>query len=163
MRTTSRTKAYFIILIMAICVTLTCCGSNIPPDSNSVHEHFLNNYRDIQVVVEYMANSPYEDLFIIDTSGTMQADLTWMQIENEEVMTAVNNLLGNGEYIKIIKTGNTIYMLQWTGTRDIGCGIAYSINGTDVPDVQFTTTLVPITEDGWYYYISDYNKWRSAR
>ena len=163
MRIISKTKVCFIIIIMAFCISFTCCDNNTPPDVDSVQEHFLNNYSDIQVIVEYMVSSPYENVYIMDANGTMQADLTWMEIADEEVMAAVNNLLKNGEYIQIIKIGNTISLLQWCGTRDIECGIAYSINRTDAPDVQFMTTVVPITEDGWYYYIADYNKWRNTR
>ena len=90
---------------------------------------------------------------------TMQADLRELPIEDREVTAAVQRL--QDSYQNIRKNGNTIVLNQWAGLADIGCGIAYSINGTDAPKVQFMTVLVPLSEDGWYYYVDDYNEWRN--
>ena len=46
------------------------------------------------------------------------------------------------------------------GLQDIGCGIACSINALEMPEIEYMTELVPLSTEGWYYYVDDYNKWR---
>ena len=41
-------------------------------------------------------------------------------------------------------------------------GIAYSINKTDKPVIEFLTELEQLSENGWYYYKADYNEWRTT-
>ena len=118
-----------------------------------------------------MVYTGYADIYIentdgtmlVDASGTMQNGLIEKQIDDDMVVAAVSQLLENREYVDINKIGNTIEFQQWSGLLDIGCGIAYTVNGTDAPEIQFATKLIPISEDGWFYYIYDYNEWREQR
>lgn len=158
-------KSDFILNLKVVCFLLgvlllsACASHNTPPDIAYVQEQFESNFDDINTIIGYMIDSGYENIYITDTAGTMSADLTRVEISNSDVMDAVNRVLET--YIKISKVGNTIKLLQWRGIRDIGCGIAYSINGINEPEIQFATELIPIAEYGWFYYVSDYNKWRS--
>lgn len=93
----------------------------------------------------------------------MLADLEHIPIENRAVFAAVNTIIDKGLYRNINKNGDTISLLQWTGLRDIGCGIACTINGENTPEIEFVTQLVPMSDNGWYYYVSDYNVWRNMR
>ncbi len=29
-----------------------------------------------------------------------------------------------------------------------------------MPEVQYATEFTPVSDDGWYYYVADYNEWR---
>lgn len=138
-----------------------CKDLNTPPDIDSIQERFGTSYDSIETVVDFLISCGYEDVSIRDTKGTMVADLTRVQINNDDVSTAVKSLIDNGKYLLIVKNGNTIYFLMWRGLRDIGCGIAYTINGVDTPEIEYSTELTPLSEDGWFYYVSDYNTWRS--
>jgi hypothetical protein len=44
--------------------------------------------------------------------------------------------------------------------NDVGCGVACAINDQDLPDIQYVTELLPMENEGWYYYVSDFNQWR---
>ncbi len=133
---------------------------NTPPDINTAEEQFQKYYDSIEIVVSYLINSGNQDVYIKDNTGSIWADFQCVQA-NETVNTAIQHLFKEG-YISINKSGNTIWFLQWKGTQDIGCGIAYSIDGETIPEIEFTTKLIPMSKDSWYYYVSDYNSWRVA-
>ena len=156
-------RIYSLILVLLLCFSLSGCGNNIPPKREAVESHFWDNWSEIQTVVDYMVDSGYEDFYIMDASGEATADLEKITITDESVLDAISALISDGNYYSISKSGNTIHFVQWWGIKDINCGVAYSINHTDPPEVQFCTTLDPLIEPGWYYYVADYNKWRSSR
>ena len=135
------------------------CAYNSIPDVTSVRYQLEENRSDIDTTIGYLVDSGYSNIYIQSPTGIMVADLEDVCILDPTVSDAINRILEN--YIMINKVGNTIYLLQWRSSQDIGCGIAYTINGTSKPNVQFTTELIPISDDGWYYFVSDYNKWRT--
>lgn len=135
---------------------------NSPPNANAVEELYIDNKEDIHTVVLFLENLKYQDIYIDTFDGEMLADMTQLAINDYEVVSAIKCLFENNMFKSISKHGNTISLSHWSGLQDIGCGIAYSINGVDRPEVQFMTELVPLTEDGWFYYVDDYNKWRSG-
>ena len=162
---------FAILLVLLVMLFAGCSSYNTPPDVRSVQECFQNNRDNIQIIVDFMVYTGYADIYIentdgtmlVDASGTIQNGLIEKQIDDDMVVAAVSQLLENREYVGINKIGNTIEFQQWSGLLDIGCGIAYTVNGTDAPEIQFATKLIPISEDGWFYYIYDYNEWREQR
>ena len=151
--------------ICCICLLLPltlsgCVIFSVPPSVSSVDQRLRDNCSDIQIIVDFMVNSGYEDIYINDTSGKMLADLVWTDISDETVSTAVYRLLVNDAYQSISKIRSTIILRQWKGLQDIGCGIACSINALEMPEIEYMTELVPLSTEGWYYYVDDYNKWR---
>ena len=135
--------------------------ADTPPEIGVVQEQFQNRCADISLVVDYLAASGYENVYINDREKDMLADFVRMPIDDLEIYTVITDLFESGYCTQINKIGNTIYLLQWKGIRDIGCGVAYSINGIDLPKIQYATELVPLSEDSWYYYVADYNETRS--
>ena len=128
-----------------------------------MQQQFREHYADIQAITEFMTDAGYENIYLDDSSGTVLADLNRIQITDQKVVDAAARLLDSGRYSEISKRGNTFSFTQWIGLRDIRCGIAYTIHGSDLPEVEFTTQLVPMDQDGWFYYVADYNKWRANR
>lgn len=155
--------ALILLTVLLIILVSSCHGYNTPPSVSYVKNKFILNHNEINVIVEYMINAGYEDIYISSADGFMIADLMKIQICDESFLAAVKKLIQDNAYIHISKNGNTISFLQWRGIKDIGCGVAYSINGINAPDIQFMTELVPIFDAGWFYYVSDYNKWRSEQ
>lgn len=152
-----------ISFVLMISVLATTCFSK-PPSIASVERRFENNYKDIQTVVEFMANSGYKSIILKGNDGTMRADLEIVTIDDESVCDAVECLLGSyGAYQSIYMRNNTVTIRQWRGLTDIGCGIAYSTNKTDAPYVDYATELKPLSREGWYYYVDDYNAWRTGK
>ena len=144
-------------------VLLSCCYQNTPPGIKTVQSQMDENINDIQSVVDFLKKSDYEKIYITNADGTMNADFKNEQIADINVCLAVNHLFQDNQYLKICKDGNTVYLLQWKGLRDIGCGIAYTINGVDIPVIAYSTELLPLSNDGWFYYISDYELWKSKQ
>ena len=136
-----------------------------PPDISEAQKVFQECYDDIQIVVDFLVSSEHGEIIIDADSRTSFKDVDGYHSESVELVLdtkteeAVKRLL-NGEYEKIIKWENTIQIIQWHRFTGIGCGVAYTINGQDSPEIQFVTELIPMKEDGWYYYVVDYNKWR---
>lgn len=152
--------AVFTLAIALIMVLLTGCnGNNTPPDMINAQQVFQNNCNDIHTIVQFLTGLDCRNVYIDDDGESMLADLVNVPINNVEVSAAIKRLFKT--YLSIDKIDNTIHLLQWRGSKDIGCGIAYSINGIEPPVVQFMTELTPLTEVGWFYYVSDYNTWRN--
>lgn len=158
---------YSLLLVLFLCYILTSCSPE-PPDVASVEEHFRNNQEDIQTVVDFIINLEYSSISIDTADGTMLADLETVEIEDEDVNNAIKRLLGrtlgnSSQYYSIYRSLNTIDFSQWSSPQDIGCGVAYSISGEFPPIIQYCTELVPLSEEGWYYYVDDYNAWRTGK
>ena len=157
--------AFALVPIVSVFVILfvECLKFNSPPSITAVQQDFKNNYSAIRIIVEFITSEKYENVYILEANGVMRADFANVQIENNQVVDAIKQILENGNYKSICKRGNTIYLLQWKGVRDIGCGIAYSINGIDLPNIEYMTQCSPLDKDNWYYYVSDYNSWRNQQ
>ena len=159
------------VWICSILLAFSGCAAikkmNTPPSVQEVEQRFENNRDDIVTVVDFLVKSEHEFIMIWDADGTMEVDLDpstleldWIAIDDEDVCTAVDDLLDSGAYKRIIKDGNTINLPQWYSSQQKGCGIAYSINGIDLPEVDHVSEYIPLDEEGWYYYTYDYNEWR---
>lgn len=125
---------------------------NTPPSFSSILEQYNMHCTDICVITNYLKDAPYKSIYITDLSGSAWADFSNIQLE-QSVLEAVERLIGSGYYIQFIKRNNIIWILQWKGLRDVGCGIAYSLDRTKLPSDKYLTELHEI-KDGWYYYIS---------
>ena len=115
---------------------------------------------DILAIVSYVYKSGYHDMYISDSTGQAYADFTTVSISDNDVCNAIRRLFKNNTYLQISKMDQTISFLQWTGLRDIGCGILFSKNVEESIESEFITELVPLSEKDWFYYVSDYNAWR---
>ena len=145
-------------------VTLTGCALfNTPPSASDIDNLLDENYSYIMIVTEFLIDLEYDAVYISDTSQKMFADFNQINITKSSVNSAIRYLWENKVCRGISKQGNTIQIRHWSGSQEIGCGLAYSINHTDVPEIQFVTELSPLSKDGWYYYVDNYNKWRNEK
>ena len=123
---------------------------------------FLKNQDNIMTVTEYLINSEYSDIYIVDNYdiGVMSANSTKdTVIEEPRVVSATSTLFRRG-YSVIDKNGNTISFQRSTRLADFGSGVAYSIDGIHEPELQLLTRLEPLSVENWYYYEEDYNEFR---
>ena len=154
--------------LTAIVVLLNRCTLNKQPEQNNVYQQFLKHKELIQTITDYMVDTGYVNIHLsvdsktmkVDADGTMSQGLVEIEISDDAVFSAVQQLFESKAYIDIDKHGNTIIFLQWANVHDIGCGIAYSTNHIDYPSVEYCTELVPLSEPGWYYFVYDFNQWR---
>ena len=150
-----------VCIIILVIFLLTACTGVQAPSREDVQEHFDNNKSNIQIVTDFLTTSGYENVYIDTTDGYMLADLRQIRIGDDAVVHAIKQLLSHNAYLSITKTGNTIYLLQWKSSKDVGCGVAFSVDNESMPEIEFATQLDALADGGWYYYVSDYNKWRT--
>ncbi|MFT3950868.1 MAG: hypothetical protein QM689_02735 [Oscillospiraceae bacterium] len=155
------------IIVIAAVVGLACAFiySFAPPDKSKTEKYFNHDVAEINLVKDYMSYSGYLEIYI--DKATIKNDTMFtgvitndVRIEDSEVVKAIKRLINQRGVNCISKDGNTIYFEKWR-LSDQSRGIAYSINKTDKPELQYLTKLEPLSEDGWYYYETDYNEWRT--
>jgi hypothetical protein len=130
-----------------------------------VRRCFERDQDEILLIQEYLITSEYTDFFVVDYINEnweiALADLEYVAICNDAVLRALQHLKEQG-YENINKTGNTIEFELWSGIRDISCGIAFVAEGNSA-DIQFLTEIKHLEQKEWYYYITDYEQWRTNR
>ena len=153
-------KTYFIIILFIVATVFlfsACSQQQTPPTFNEIELIFRNNYEDILIINNFLINS--NDISIYNPT-LKYAGYDDAVINDEEVQDAIDRLMSN-QILKIAyRYGNTIVYILWDNPHDMGCGVAYSINNKSEPDIAFMTELIPLNNDGWYYYVDDYNTWR---
>lgn len=122
--------------------------------------NYLSNYEgtNLQIDMETRFLKNYKE------SDTSNLNVETIPIEDVAVKNAIQQLFDQG-YYDISKDENTIIFSKWRKI-EFGSGFVYSIDGISEPNsqyLQFCTKLTPLTENGWYYYEEDYNKWRAGQ
>ena len=151
------------IILVAIIATFisSLTNANTPPSVNDVYEKFSENKESIQIIIDFMLEIDSDDVLIIYEDKEVMIDFVRYPIVDEQLLQALKQLEEAGYKEKLIgRTENTISITQWIGQQDISCGIAYSIDKVSIPDLQFGTQLEALKDEGWYYYVEDYNEWR---
>lgn len=139
-------------------------------DFQNVTEYLLETYP-----VTFDLESIYIDEHTITVfrtrSDSTQLDKTETSISNTPVAENYQNLRQAGCQSvsmdpKIDGKGmeNAIYFCMWTRTVDeADAGIAYAIDSSYPPQIEFQTVLEPLSEDGWYYTLAEYEEWRNTK
>ena len=155
-------KGIIILLVLAVALSISgCFAPNPQPTVNDVQSSLDRDMEYLSIIVLFMCSTQYENIYIIDNNGMMLAempgDLENVKIEDNNVVDAIEYLLWNQKYREICKLGNTIYFMQWSSVHERDCGIAYSINGVDQPEIPYMTECVPLSQENWFYCFADYN------
>lgn len=127
------------------------------PKDKKVDKWLREDYKHLELVVDYLLADPSDYIFFTDGSGCVY-DGYPKKVKDDAVQTSVKCLFEKRHYKRIIKTGNTVRFMRWTRLSDYEAGICYSSNGA--PMIEFLTATTPLSYDGWYYYEADYNEWR---
>lgn len=147
---------------------LAGCFKPFTPPSPEDADAFLKNYQsDIDAVVNYLESIDTEDdsLYLNRRYGTMVSyEFQDHDILSADVRASIQRLWSAGcEIISMQKDNNTVRFEIWSRTMgDVGCGISRTLDGQGFPKVQFQTKCEPIS-DGWFYYYTDYEEYRSNR
>ena len=163
MRWLKLVSGFLCFCLVATCFS-ACSISSIPPGKEKMERRLADSYEDFKLVTEYLLSLPCEDAYIYeDRPGEFLGDLTWYTIEDSQVKDAVQRLLKNGtQEIAKDKERNAVQFTMWTSFHEIDCGILYAIEESRIPTAQFMTQLEPMEQASWYYYVADYNLWRST-
>ena len=164
-KTTIITIVVIIILVSTICFVRWYNG---PTRGVEIFEDeiFERDYCQLVKMVEFFGSlEDVEDVHIDSTDGTMLVHyiddriVKDVVISDEDVLSTVSALMKKG-YFNITKHGSTIYFDRWR--NQFGCckGFSFSVDGSGELDIQFLIGRMELDKADWYYYISDYEKWR---
>ena len=154
-------KLIAVIVILVLSLIPSSCFKS-PPSAEDIEAFMKENRNDILLVNEYLLEIEGRHAIIWDNKGTILIDLCDQQIENDAVKKALRFLWQSRCY-RIVKydEDNAIAYHIWSRTMGgVSCGFVYAIDHTRSPKVQYLTKLIPLSEDGWYYYLADYEEWR---
>lgn len=157
-----RILLYWVLIIFIFSLS-ACSEPRTPPTTAKVESFLEQKYDEILTVVNFMCNLNYDDIIILHANGEMLVDLESKKIIDKNVKNAILQLKQYNDSIDFVKQGNIIYITIWVHSQEISSGIAYSINGIDVPNAEFQTEIRPLSKDNWYYFICDYHIYRSGR
>jgi len=135
------------------------------PSTASIEASFKQNRSDLLAVSEYVKSLEYDTVYITKDGVVSVADYESgqrgerIEISDQDVVAAVERLFQKSNFHVISSIPNEFIEFQKWSARDIGCGIAYSFD-EDKPAIEFVTELIPLSESGWYYYVSDFNTYR---
>lgn len=155
-----------ICFVLAALILCGLCGckvfDNEIPTVSEIQDIFDRDKVALLLIKDYLINSGYSEFYIYDDCKTARIGLNQkIQLEDEAIISALQQLRNSG-YKSIDKDGNTIAFWVWSKFNDTGCGIAYSIDGKQI-SIEYLTESVPLSEDGWYYFVDDFNEWRSRQ
>lgn len=168
-------KKFWLILIIALIIVvsitfLVVCAVNWVTDTLAFGKEkaalkMNADWEEISTITDFLitVDTPFVSFKKGDRVNGSQFEITNenMFTDNDtETRNAVARLILERKYKSVIKDKNYIKFLQWTWFMDEGRGVVYSIDGNE-PEIQYVTLLEPLDRPGWYYYESDFNKWRS--
>lgn len=182
---------YVKLLIAVLCIPLTAycfsgCGlfGQKPPGEDKIKTVFTENEAVFRESAKYLLSfeneysnlasiyitKPDEATVYTRQPGTVYLDENVVKIEGDAAKhisalfkAGCKSIGMSGSANTNSNSPNSIYYRMWSATaKDIDCGIAVSKDGGGTPKTEFMTELSPISDDGWYYYVSDYEDWREA-
>lgn len=163
-------KTIIIIVISIILVSAICFVRwyNGPTRAVEIFEDeiFEKDYRELVKMVEFLESLvDVQDAYIDSTDGTMLVHykddriVKDAEISDEDVLSTVSVLMKKG-YYSIAKNSNTIYFERWRNPFGCSKGFAFSSDDSGELDIQYLIGVMALDKTDWYYYISDYEKWR---
>lgn len=149
-----------ILGLLTIGLLFGCCAEG-KPGIEAAEEYLNRDLDDLQRIIQWMQSTKYKSIAFWRNENFMLAELEHLSID-ESIRPTLNRLYKNGyQFISMRIEENTVVFKYWS--RTIGgrsCGLAYVLDGENLPEVQFMTESKPLSVKGWYYYFSDYEEWR---
>lgn len=151
------------ILVLVLCFMLllgmsACCFVRKTPDIESVNKLYSDNKEDIDIVVNFLADSEYATIIINDSSGTMSADFQRIDIPDVDIRAVINHLIDEEVVEMFYKTDGDIQVNIYHH-KETEYWMARSLYGT-IPSVTYATEIIPMNEEGWYFVIANVTDWK---
>lgn len=161
-------KIGLIVLIVGSVVAV-CIGiydKIIPTDKNGAEKLVDRDMVHLSKIVDFFVESDYKYIYISEEdceNGVMftGAHTRDVEITDEDVLDSVKALLNRGGYNIIGRNGNTVYFESWS-LNSRSRGIAFSLDKSATPYVDFIVESEPLSVNGWYYYRTDYEESRNG-
>jgi len=159
-------KATLCVICFVVVATLLSGCFGPPMNRGQVEKYFERNKELILLATGYLFDFECDSIFISSSeeegymyiSGT-EGGKKRIQIDNPDAAMSIATLRGDG-YTVISKDKGVISYKCYPTMLSKSYGFAYSGDGSK-PTVQFITKLEWLSEPDWYYFETDYEKWRS--
>ena len=176
----SKPKRFIVtIVLLSVIGGLFLLSYTRSPSLRNMERDFNRNREHIMVIVDYLlelgyeviifsardfsndpifADSRHRGIMLVGTDNSVRT----MRVEDEGVWEALATLSESG-YSSISKRAGAISFQRWTRLFDAGWGAVYSVNGLTPGEdsLMFLIEIVPLSEEGWYFYSEDFNRWRA--
>ena len=135
----------------------------------AAEEYFKRHSSELSLVIHYMNEFQDENVFCSKEKGYDMIyifgleERMWTEIEDEAVCRAIRVLFSD-KCTDISKANGTVSFTLFSKNMNVGGGIVYDISGelnTKFINSEFVTRSKALSASGWYYYYSDFEKWRS--
>ena len=137
------------------------------PTATEMEDFFQVHQEDFEIIVNYLLTDDHTYILIDDATGTMLtgtavSPLSETVIADEDALSRLQLLFQKGcKSITKDLDNNLISFEFWRKPiSSVSKGIVYAVRSNAEPNVEFLTELKSFIEDGWYYYVSDYEQWR---
>ena len=155
-------KLIGVLVILVLTLIPESCLKQ-PPSVEDVESFVKKNWNEIVIINDYLLGLENRDASISYADGSIFIDSANGQIEDDSVRGAIQSLWKEG-CTSIYKSiygdvSNAIDYCIWTRLGEC-CGFVYAIDHTRPPELEYPTELVPLSIEGWYYYVENYEKWR---
>lgn len=153
-----------LVLIGAIVLSLFFLPMTPKPSEKRVAGIFKNERQEFELIADAFIGIDADVLYINNTRNDYnqievldKVPVETYEYNDEELHNAITFLFDNRYCDSIDKERNYVSFSMW-GTLDASSGIAYSIDGElpdicgQMPDNRKILELVPLENDGWYYY-----------
>ena len=164
-------KCLVIFILLTTFFTSGCVLRHLltaQPDEDGLIKVFDENFEYFEIVADRLPDQGYDacfiSIFLNKNVGQLFAgkDFKYHDITDQKLKEAVEELFNAGcEIIDMGMESNCIEFELWHNDQDVACGVLYNYNGVESPHVMYMTQIRSLDRDGWYFYTSDYNKWRS--
>ena len=126
---------------------------------------FESDYDQMKTVAEYLISLDHlSDILIENPSGVMTVGIRKTEtITDPKIRKAIFVLFAKGYDCIEKNKGKTIVFERWYDLFERYRGYAFSIDGSTELAIEFVTETKDMTKENWYYYLSDYNEWRSSK
>ena len=169
-----RFRKLFVFIACALLTSvLSACALvavNRSPKAKNMETLFNDNQEDIATISNYLLSESQAYIVIDDSSGTMltgsaDSPLSKTTIKNEDVLSSIQLIFQKGCncIIKDLANNSVVFEFWHQSIGSVSSGIVYAPNIKAEPNVEFMTEITPLNDNGWYYYLSDYEQWRIDR
>ena len=153
--------ASIIIAALLVVVLNNACFRSAKPNEQKTIGIFTEEKENLIIVADYLKNLDYPSCFIGSDNGQLYAAFDYHEIDDISVVEAIKRLWEKGcTHISKNHEMNSISFELWYNDQDMACGMLTCIREDEDAKVQFMTEIKKLSTD-WYYYVSDYNTWRT--
>ena len=132
----------------------------------SINYYFERDYEEMQVIAEYFSlpeNASEKGSISYKSKASVEQGNDYVKkVEDPNVRKAMIDLFDKG-YRRIAFSANDTVYFQKNMALISGAsrGYAISLRESEELKIQFLIEQKPMSKDGWYYYVEDYNEWRA--